>query len=52
MIVQISNRSAIRTRYNIDGGCCSDCCTAWCCTLCELVQESREIELEERALQR
>ncbi|KAF8808549.1 hypothetical protein BYT27DRAFT_7096379 [Phlegmacium glaucopus] len=44
---RMCTRSDIRKRYSIRGGCCSDCGTACCCTTCELVQESRELELEE-----
>ncbi|KAF8977114.1 PLAC8 family-domain-containing protein [Cyathus striatus] len=50
-IFQMSNRSNIRRRYNIKGGGCGDCCTALCCTPCELTQESLELELEERSFQ-
>ncbi|KAH9478037.1 Cell number regulator 7 [Psilocybe cubensis] len=46
-IMQMMNRSSIRGRYNIGGGGVGDCCSAFCCTPCELTQESREIELEE-----
>ncbi|KIL64764.1 hypothetical protein M378DRAFT_186648 [Amanita muscaria Koide BX008] len=49
-ILQIGNRSSVRNRYNIDGGACGDCCSACFCTPCELTQESRELELEERSL--
>ncbi|KAF8811653.1 PLAC8-domain-containing protein [Phlegmacium glaucopus] len=47
-VLQMGTRSSIRGRYSIKGGSCGDCCTALCCTPCELVQESRELELEER----
>ena len=47
---QGSNRGIIRGRYKIDGGICGDYCAACWCTPCELTQESREIELEERSL--
>ncbi|TEB31044.1 PLAC8-domain-containing protein [Coprinellus micaceus] len=49
-IFQMLNRGSIRGRYNIKGGGCGDLCTACCCTPCELVQESRELELEEQSL--
>ncbi|KAH8116155.1 PLAC8-domain-containing protein [Phellopilus nigrolimitatus] len=49
-VLQIGSRSSIRDRYRIGGNGCADCLAAWCCTPCELTQESREIELEERAL--
>ncbi|KAF8960423.1 PLAC8 family-domain-containing protein [Flammula alnicola] len=46
-IMQMTTRGSLRSRYNIQGGGCGDCCTALCCTPCELTQESRELELEE-----
>ncbi|KAF9254243.1 PLAC8-domain-containing protein [Marasmius fiardii PR-910] len=49
-VLQASTRSDIRARYNISGGCCGDCCTALCCTPCELAQEHIELELEERSM--
>ncbi|TFK33668.1 PLAC8 family-domain-containing protein [Crucibulum laeve] len=48
-ILQMSTRGSIRGRYNIKGGGCGDCCTAFCCTPCELTQEARELELEEQS---
>jgi Cys-rich protein (TIGR01571 family) len=48
-VLQIGSRSTIRSRYNLRGGGCGDCMTAFCCTACELTQESREIELEENS---
>ncbi|KZT22704.1 PLAC8-domain-containing protein [Neolentinus lepideus HHB14362 ss-1] len=49
-ILQMGTRAAVRTRYRIKGGGFGDCCTAWCCTCCELTQESQELELEEQSL--
>ncbi|KAF8635773.1 hypothetical protein AX17_003860 [Amanita inopinata Kibby_2008] len=49
-VLQIFNRGVVRNRYNIAGEGFGDCCTACFCTPCELTQESREIELEERSL--
>jgi Cys-rich protein (TIGR01571 family) len=51
-ILQMSSRSTTRERYNIEGGCCGDCCAACFCGPCELVQASREIELEENSFGR
>ncbi|KAJ6491132.1 PLAC8-domain-containing protein [Mycena sanguinolenta] len=51
-ILQCSARGDTRQRYGIDGGGCGDCCTTFCCSLCDLVQVSREIELEEKSFQR
>ncbi|EDR06888.1 uncharacterized protein LACBIDRAFT_236218 [Laccaria bicolor S238N-H82] len=48
-IFQMGQRGSIRQRYNIKGGSCGDCCTALCCTPCELTQEARELELEEQS---
>ncbi|KIJ22924.1 hypothetical protein M422DRAFT_196528 [Sphaerobolus stellatus SS14] len=49
-ILQMNLRGEVRRRYNIDGGGCGDCMAALCCHPCELTQDSREIELEERSL--
>ncbi|PFH47899.1 hypothetical protein AMATHDRAFT_66586 [Amanita thiersii Skay4041] len=48
-VLQISNRGSVRHRYSIEGGGCGDCCTVCWCSPCQLTQESREIELEERS---
>ena len=39
----MSNRSELRTRYNIEGSGVMDCLGAFCCPACGLVQESKEI---------
>ncbi|KDQ60390.1 hypothetical protein JAAARDRAFT_125936 [Jaapia argillacea MUCL 33604] len=49
-VLQMGNRAAVRTRYRIAGNGATDCLAAACCTPCELVQESQELELEERSL--
>ncbi|KIM38005.1 hypothetical protein M413DRAFT_448050 [Hebeloma cylindrosporum] len=48
-ILQMINRGHVRSRYNIKGGGCGDCCTSLWCAPCQLVQESRELELEEQS---
>ncbi|KAF9041556.1 PLAC8 family-domain-containing protein [Panaeolus papilionaceus] len=48
-ILQMGNRANIRGRYNVKGGPVGDCCASFCCTPCELVQESQELELEEKS---
>ena len=40
-------RGETRARYNVAGDGVTDFFTACCCHVCGLVQESREIELEE-----
>lgn len=40
----------MRRRYGIRGGCAGDCLASWCCDACALVQERRELELEEDSL--
>lgn len=47
--LQIGNRGSIRERYRIKGGSFGDCCTVFCCSPCELTQESRELDLEEQS---
>ncbi|KIM38006.1 hypothetical protein M413DRAFT_76460 [Hebeloma cylindrosporum] len=46
--IQIPNRAAVRRRYDIEGDCIGDFAAALFCSPCELSQESREIDLEER----
>ncbi|KAF8148849.1 PLAC8 family-domain-containing protein [Crassisporium funariophilum] len=48
-ILQIATRKNIRQRYNIQGSSASDCCAPFCCQSCDLVQGSREIQLEEES---
>ncbi|EAU82149.2 hypothetical protein CC1G_13122 [Coprinopsis cinerea okayama7 len=48
--LQMSNRKSIRNRYDIQGNAWKDLAAVLCCSGCELAQESREIDLEERAL--
>lgn len=38
-------------RYGIKGSICTDCLVGFCCTPCELSQESYEVALEERSFQ-
>ncbi|KAI0053149.1 PLAC8-domain-containing protein [Auriscalpium vulgare] len=47
-ILQMLVRRDVRDRYRIRGNGCTDCLAAYCCQCCELVQESRELEDEER----
>ena len=46
-IPQTMQRGETRVRYNVAGDGVNDFLTACCCHPCGLVQESREIELEE-----
>ncbi|KAF9783357.1 PLAC8 family-domain-containing protein [Thelephora terrestris] len=48
-ILQTIQRGNTRSRYNISGNGCTDFLAACCCHVCDLVQESREIELEENS---
>ncbi|KAH9964823.1 PLAC8 family-domain-containing protein [Russula compacta] len=50
LCLQVPNRSDVRRRYGIRGGCMGDCLASWCCDPCALVQERRELELEEGSL--
>jgi len=45
--LQIGTRREIRDRYGIRGNACDDCITSYFCLPRALVQERREIELEE-----
>jgi Cys-rich protein (TIGR01571 family) len=46
---QSIQRGNTRARYRISGNGCTDLLAACCCHICDLVQESREIELEENS---
>lgn len=46
-VAQIRTREEIRERYGIRSSPMGDCLVSWCCHTCSLVQERREIELEE-----
>ncbi|KAF9783344.1 PLAC8-domain-containing protein [Thelephora terrestris] len=48
-LLQMGQRSSTRGRYNIAGDGFTDFLATWCCAPCDLVQESREIELEENS---
>ncbi|KAI0064859.1 PLAC8-domain-containing protein [Artomyces pyxidatus] len=48
-VLNIGTRSDVRARYRIRGSVCGDCCVAYWCVPCDLVQEHRELELEERS---
>jgi len=48
LVIQIPNRATVRRRYDIEGDYIGDCAAAFFCSPCELSQESREIDLEER----
>jgi len=45
--LQAISRSDVRRRYGIRGDSCKDVLISGCCGPCELVQEHREIQLEE-----
>ncbi|KAH9958381.1 PLAC8 family-domain-containing protein [Russula compacta] len=47
--LQGSTRQDIRNRYSIRGSFRDDCYTSWCCYARALVQERRELELEENS---
>ncbi|KIJ93212.1 hypothetical protein K443DRAFT_684660 [Laccaria amethystina LaAM-08-1] len=48
--LQVATRAGVRQRYQIYGTHASDCYTPYCCQTCDLVQVSRELELEENSL--
>ncbi|MCJ1307466.1 hypothetical protein MMC25_001112 [Agyrium rufum] len=43
-------RSKTRERYNIDGSIVEDVLASWCCTLCVLTQEEKEVIEREKLL--
>ncbi|KIJ93211.1 hypothetical protein K443DRAFT_112381 [Laccaria amethystina LaAM-08-1] len=49
--LQVATRGNIRQRYSIRGSSAEDFCTAYCCQPCDLVQGSRELQLEEESLE-
>lgn len=36
-------RGDIRSRYNLGGGGCGDCCATFCCTCCVVIQNEKEV---------
>lgn len=48
LVLQAMFRGKIRKRYRIRGEVYEDGLAAFCCGPCQLVQESRELEVEER----
>ncbi|KAI0064860.1 PLAC8-domain-containing protein [Artomyces pyxidatus] len=48
-VLNMGARSDIRQRYHIEGSGVGDCCSSYWCLPCDLVQEHREIQLEERS---
>ncbi|KAH7104584.1 PLAC8-domain-containing protein [Auriculariales sp. MPI-PUGE-AT-0066] len=51
-IISTGTRTALRNRYKIRGNIFTDCLVSECCVPCTLVQQTREIELEEAELRR
>ncbi|CEN62752.1 Putative DUF614 domain protein (AFU_orthologue; AFUA_5G00975) [Aspergillus calidoustus] len=47
-IIQTIRRGEMREKHQIEGSCCGDCCTAFWCGCCALVQEEKEMELRTR----
>ena len=35
-------RPNIRRKHNIEGNCCGDCMSIWCCPCCALIQERQQ----------
>ncbi|TFK17997.1 PLAC8-domain-containing protein [Coprinopsis marcescibilis] len=48
-VLQMQTRKEMRRRYNLKGSAWSDCFTSLVCEQCDLVQVSRELELEENS---
>jgi Cys-rich protein (TIGR01571 family) len=48
---QFRDREEARERYGIRGNAIDDCVVIMCCRPCALMQEQREIELEERSFE-
>lgn len=40
-------RATIREKKGIDGSCCGDFLTWWCCPICALVQEANEVQWDQ-----
>ncbi|OJJ30829.1 hypothetical protein ASPWEDRAFT_119160 [Aspergillus wentii DTO 134E9] len=47
-IIQTIRRGEMRERFGIEGSCCGDCCAAFCCGCCAIIQEEKEAELRTR----
>ncbi|GAB1318430.1 hypothetical protein MFIFM68171_08640 [Madurella fahalii] len=48
-ILPCLQRGDIRSKYHIDGGCCTDCLANWCCTCCAAIQQFKELEIRRDA---
>ncbi|PNH10509.1 Cell number regulator 11 [Tetrabaena socialis] len=48
-LLHVRTRRHIREKYNIQGSCCGDLCTAWWCGPCALAQETRELAIRAAA---
>lgn len=46
-IPMMMQRSDLREKYGIEGNCCGDCCSAFCCPVCDLVQAEKEVKFRE-----
>ncbi|PNW87425.1 hypothetical protein CHLRE_02g145900v5 [Chlamydomonas reinhardtii] len=42
-LLHMNTRSWVRVKYGIPGDCCQDCMATWCCALCAICQEHREL---------
>ncbi|KAF8856014.1 PLAC8-domain-containing protein [Acephala macrosclerotiorum] len=42
-IFNVMSRSDLRQKFGIQGGGFGDCCTAFCCTCCSMIQNEKEV---------
>ncbi|KAL7897232.1 PLAC8 family domain-containing protein [Trichoderma sp. SZMC 28014] len=49
-ILTTMQRSELRSKYNLEGGGCGDCCRSCWCTCCVLMQNEKEAEERESIL--
>jgi Cys-rich protein (TIGR01571 family) len=47
IVVLVRARMSFRNQYKIQGNCCADCCTMFCCSCCSIIQMLRQTHDED-----
>ncbi|KAH8674670.1 PLAC8 family-domain-containing protein, partial [Tricladium varicosporioides] len=43
-VLQLLDRQEMRQKYDLQGSSCGACCTSFCCSCCEAIQTSKELD--------